>query len=64
MYVVHTAQTLIETNKKNNKIAEEQFCQERDGALKQGLSGKESWEKVPTCVCLVLFYGRMCSLES
>ncbi len=45
-------QAMIETNKKNNQIAEEQFCQDRDGALKQGLSGKESWEKVRKLSCI------------
>lgn len=36
----------LETNKKNNRTAESQFCQDRDAALKAGLNGKDSWEKV------------------
>eukprot|EP00286_Rhodomonas_abbreviata_P022747 CAMPEP_0181310568 /NCGR_PEP_ID=MMETSP1101-20121128/12656_1 /TAXON_ID=46948 /ORGANISM="Rhodomonas abbreviata, Strain Caron Lab Isolate" /LENGTH=236 /DNA_ID=CAMNT_0023417207 /DNA_START=17 /DNA_END=727 /DNA_ORIENTATION=+ len=36
----------ISTNKDSNKKAEAEFISSRDNALKAGLSGKDSWEKV------------------
>lgn len=42
----------LETSKKNNRTEESQFIQDRDGALKHGLHGKESWEKVCSYVDL------------
>eukprot|EP00281_Chroomonas_sp_CCMP1168_P009665 CAMPEP_0206269360 /NCGR_PEP_ID=MMETSP0047_2-20121206/32241_1 /ASSEMBLY_ACC=CAM_ASM_000192 /TAXON_ID=195065 /ORGANISM="Chroomonas mesostigmatica_cf, Strain CCMP1168" /LENGTH=269 /DNA_ID=CAMNT_0053697825 /DNA_START=6 /DNA_END=815 /DNA_ORIENTATION=- len=42
----------LETNRKNNRTEEDQFISDRDAALKKGLNGKESWEKVCSYVDL------------
>mmetsp|Transcript_64996 Transcript_64996/g.174508 ORF Transcript_64996/g.174508 Transcript_64996/m.174508 type:complete len:272 (-) Transcript_64996:170-985(-) len=36
----------IESNQKRNKESENEFISQRDGALKAGLKGKDSWDKV------------------
>lgn len=42
----------VESNKKKNRSDEAQFTADRDSALKGGLIGKESWEKVCSYVDL------------
>ena len=39
-------QKTIESTKKTNASAEADFMETRDNALKAGMAGKESWEKV------------------
>lgn len=39
-------QVAIQSNKKANESAETEFVATRDNALKAGIAGKDSWEKV------------------
>lgn len=36
----------VESNHKKNRAEEAEYIKQRDGALKAGLKGKDSWEKV------------------
>jgi hypothetical protein len=39
-------QKSVESNHKKNRAEEAEYIKQRDGALKAGLKGKDSWEKV------------------